>query len=205
MVYQIKEGDTFNQLTALGFSHKAYGGRVIYWKFKCDCGEERVYPKNQVINLSTVSCGCRRAANLLERNTKHGDAVRGSRKRLNSIWSDMRRRCNNSKQINYHGRGITVCPDWDDSYIVFRKWALNNGYDNKLSIERIDNNSNYSPENCKWITMAKQAQNKRNSRMLEYKGKVLCAAEWARKYNIPYKTFHKRIQNGCTMEDALNF
>jgi hypothetical protein len=199
----IKEGDRFNQLVAIKFSHNGYEGKIIYWLFLCDCGQMKVLPKNSVISHRTVSCGCQRVRNTISRSTKHGDANRGARERLNSIWVDMRKRCRNKKDERYGGRGISVCSEWEKDYMSFRRWALDNGYSDNLSIERIDNNGGYSPENCRWVTMAEQAKNKRNSRVIEFDGYRMCASSWAKKYNIPYKNFHARIQRGWSMERAL--
>lgn len=112
----------------------------------------------------------------------HGDR----NTRLYHIWENMKQRCFNPKTPKYHnygGRGITICEDWIN-YISFKEWAVNNGYDLKLTLDRKDNNLNYCPENCQWITNFEQQANKRDSRFITYQGETLIVSEWARRFNL---------------------
>ena len=124
-----------------------------------------------------------------------------SRTRLYYIYQSMKNRCYNTKCkyfYNYGGRKITICEEWQDirNFIV---WALNSGYQDDLTIERIDNNKGYCPENCRWATMKEQARNRRNSRII--KGKTI--AEWAEISGVNYKTLFANIKNGLNLECAI--
>ncbi|WP_108672549.1 hypothetical protein [Peribacillus acanthi] len=125
--------------------------------------------------------------------------------RLYRIWTLMNQRCTNQKLSYYErygGRGIQVCEEWK-TFEVFAKWANKNGYREDLSIDRIDPNGNYEPNNCKWSTEIEQARNKRTSRFVTINGESKTVAEWAETSKIPYKTLQRRIDTGCKEENLL--
>uniref|UniRef100_A0A6M3ISH4 Uncharacterized protein n=1 Tax=viral metagenome TaxID=1070528 RepID=A0A6M3ISH4_9ZZZZ len=136
----------------------------------------------------------------------HGLAViNGKRTRLNRIWKQMRQRClnpNDSAYNRYGGRGIKICPEWDE-YLVFRGWAISHGYNDILEIERIDNYGNYCPENCTWIRPGLQARNKRNNHLVTFEGETLSLAEWAERLDLNYNTIRSRLNLGWADERAL--
>ena len=122
-------------------------------------------------------------------NFKHG----GKGSRLYSIWKDMRRRCTNKiKYPNWAGRGISFCYEWND-FVSFKTWAMSNGYNDNLTIDRIDNNGNYQPNNCRWVTKLVQGNNKRNNIIYIVRGKKMTAREISIKYDIPYSRFRDRV------------
>lgn len=131
------------------------------WLCVCDCGSELTVKSRDLRDGLVCSCGCYRSEYAKERATIHG----GSYTNLYAVWNMMKQRCNNgnNKDFKYYGkRGIKVCSSWLD-FKVFRKWALSNGYKEGLSIERVDNDGNYCPENCKWIPLEHQNRNTRRS------------------------------------------
>lgn len=141
----------------------------------------------------------------MKKYTKHGD----KRTRLYNIWCAMKKRCNNkncTEYRNYGGRGISVCLEWNDSYIVFKEWALHHGYSDSLTIERDNVNLGYYPENCRWITMAEQYRNKRDNRIITINGVSKTLIEFCEDYNMTmdYKTILKRLIDGWSHEDALS-
>lgn len=152
------KGKKFGKLTALHpviTYHKTQGRK---WMCRCDCGNYSFVTAKHLNNGSIKSCGCVHKLIVQQLNYRHGEC----KTRLYHSWLDMRQRCcnkRNSAYQRYGGRGIFVCNEWDD-YLVFKKWALSNGYKNNLTIERIDNDGNYTPSNCKWITLKEQQKNK---------------------------------------------
>ena len=127
-------------------------------------------------------------------------------KRLFECWVNMKTRTSNVKQDKnnrYVNRGITICDEWANDYYVFEKWALENGYEENLTIDRIDNNKGYSPDNCRWANATQQANNRRTNRMIEYNGEIDTLANWARKFNVKYSSLQHQLDKGLSFEKAL--
>lgn len=130
-------------------------------------------------------------------NYKHG----GKGTRLYDIWKKMRGRCynsNNPKYYRYGGRGITICEEWSD-FSVFRDWALSNGYSDTLTIDRVDNDGNYEPKNCRWATQKQQANNRGyrvDARLITWNGETHSLSEWSTILGIKYKTLCERHRRG---------
>ena len=119
-----------------------------------------------------------------------------AKSRLYNIWYLMNHRCyNQNSQVwdHYGGRGIKVCDEWHNDFFAFREWAIKSGYSEDLTIDRIDNNGDYTPSNCRWITQTDQNRNRRNNRLLTYNGETKPLREWATIMGIPHLTLHYRI------------
>ena len=134
------------------------------WKMKCKCGN--IF----VAQPSSTKGNCRKCGydKLSVLRTIHGESPKQNKKnasRLYGIWLGMKTRCSNPTHHDYHyygERGVSVCEEWANNYLSFKHWAIDNGYDDSLTIDRIDVNGNYEPSNCRWVTMCEQSQNKRN-------------------------------------------
>lgn len=178
----------------------ADGRRYDTWKCQCDCGRTKTITGSNLRSGNSMSCGCIPKEN--PNNKTHGK----SNSKIYMRWYDMKRRCNDKKNReynNYGGRGIKVCKEWLD-FTVFYNWAISNGYSEDLTIERIDVNGDYCPENCKWIPLPEQARNKRNSRIIEYKGEKKCLQDWSEALDIPYSRLSQRLLKlGWPVEKAF--
>lgn len=194
----------FNKLTALELKYKKQNydknnkksGNREYWLCKCDCGNEVIVEKFHLVHGQIKSCGCLKGGKLT-----HGLA----NTRIYKIWGYIKNRCqnNNNTVYKYYGlRGIKVCEEWQ-KFEPFYEWAINSGYNEQLTIERIDVNGNYEPNNCTWITQKEQANNKRNNHFITYNNETHTIADWAKLYNISYKMLFKRLKDGWNIERAL--
>lgn len=160
------------------------------WLCQCDCGNKKVVSSNAFRH--THSCGCLAKEILSNRMSKHH--MYGTR--INRIWQRMKTRCNNSKNEhynNYGARGIKVCEEWENDFLSFYNWAMANGYKDNLTIDRIDVNGNYEPNNCRWITNYEQQSNKRNNRIIEYQGKKYTISQLSRLLGIEKSTLRWRL------------
>lgn len=149
----------YGKLLVLKYDHSDKNGKP-YYECLCDCGNKIIARGENIRSGRSKSCGCYTIERSKEANTKHGDS--GSR--LYNEWLGIRKRCNdknNKEYKNYGNRGINVCKEWNSDYLCFKEWAVNNGYSDNLTIERIDVNEGYNPNNCTWIPMPEQSINKR--------------------------------------------
>ena len=193
-------GRKFGRLTVLRRVENK--GAYVMWECQCDCGNVIVARASNLKNGHTKSCGCYHKDAVSKANTTHGL----SDSRVYRIYQHMIGRCTNPKEAGYEfygGRGIKVCQGWLDSFEEFAEWAFKNGYADNLSIDRIDVNGNYCPENCRWATNKEQANNQRRNRILEYKGEELTMSEMADKYNVPYNLLDSRIFRGWSVAEAI--
>lgn len=171
--------------------------RSAQWLCECVCGKRRIVRASALRTGRSKSCGCHKN----DYNKTHG----GKGTRLYEIWRQMRYRCenpNNQAYEKYGARGITVCDEWHD-FAQFRAWAIDNGYDENLSIDRIDNDKGYCPGNCRWVSSYVQMNNRRMCNVLEFNGEKLTLSQWADKTGIPRSTLLNRIKRGWDVEETL--
>lgn len=172
------------------------------WKCKCDCGSITLVTTSNLNANRVKSCGCLRIDQLIKRSTTHNQRHTS----LYEVWKSIKQRCLNPQSKaykNYGGRGICICDEWKNNFENFYKWSISNGYTKGLTIDRIDNNSNYSPQNCRWVTRLQQANNKRNTIYLTINNKTDSLSNWLRFYNVNRSTYMTRIKYGKTPEQAL--
>jgi len=177
----------------------------VFWLCKCDCGNEVVVRGDSLKQGKTQSCSClqkEKVKKVCKKNfIKHGL----SKSRLSNIWFNIKQRCNNPKSKNYQyygAKNIQICCEWLE-FKNFYNWAINNGYADNLSIDRIDVNGNYEPLNCRWTDYKIQENNRSNNVVVEYDNEAHTIAEWSRIVGIKYTTLLNRIKKGWNVEKAL--
>ena len=184
-------GMQFHKLTVLGL--EKVESRKTFWRCRCSCGNIIIARGANLVAGNTKSCGCLRHEERPSRR-KHGYS---HKERLYNIWKHMRTRCNNANTKdyqNYGGRGIRVCDEWNE-YLPFREWALSHGYNEHLTIDRIDNDGDYCPENCRWATNTTQVRNRRKTVKLSYNGETRALTEWCEIFGLNIKTCYNRLHN----------
>lgn len=192
-------GSKFNRLRYIGKAENDKRNKTM-WICKCDCGTIKNIQATQVKNQRVLSCGCLKD----EGNRK----THGLRKhRLYKIHSGMRQRCyneNNTAYKNYGGRGITVCDEWKNDFQSFYDWSMENGYQKGLSIDRINNDGNYEPSNCRWVDTKTNNNNKRNVHYVTYKNKTQSLMSWCEELDLDYGIISSRIvEYGWDIERAF--
>lgn len=189
-------GQKFNMLTVIGIASR----NPLYWKCRCECGNITRVRTNNLTSGQVKSCGCLH---------KRGNPIHNlSKTRLYRIYKKMIRRCYTEEEPayqNYGGRGITVCDEWRNSVEAFCKWAMENGYHDHLTIDRVDNNGNYCPENCRWTTYKVQSNNRRTNIDVTIEGETKTLQEWCTLYNVPYKRVYMRIKSGWNPVEAIMY
>lgn len=185
-------GQRFGRLEVIGFH--GLERRQAMWDCRCDCGNMCVKRGYLLRSGQTVSCGCILHDILIERNTVHGL----SKHPVYNIWQHMKKRCYNKNCLDYKdygGRGITVCDEWKDDFRSFYDWSMANGWEKGLYIDRINNDGNYEPSNCRWTTMTVQANNTRRIHAITYNGKTQSMMDWCEELDLDYYCTRSRINN----------
>lgn len=190
-------GEKFNRLTVIEEVGKNHYG--IIYKCRCECGTEKEFTAVRLRTKNVQSCGCLRRDHFRKHSL--------SETRPYKIFQGMKKRCYNLNEPNYKDYGareITICNEWLNDVQTFYDWAMNNGYKDGLSIERLDFNGNYEPKNCTWIELKKQGRNRRNAHSIEHEGETYTIRELAAKYDMNEHTLAYRIRTGWKLEDAIN-
>ena len=186
-------GQRFGMLTAIKRANVIGDGAK--WECVCDCGNTCIV-STRSLRGGAKSCGCLKVRKTHEM----------SKTRLYQIWINMKQRCGNPNNVhykNYGNRGVKVCSEWEHDFMAFYNWSLENGYSEELEIDRIDNDEDYSPINCQWITHQKQQLNKRTNRIVEYNGESKTLKEWADELGLDYHRTDIRLLNGWDVERAF--
>lgn len=194
-------GQRFGRLVARRIAGKSNNGSML-WNCICDCGKEKIAKSHSLSSGLVDSCGCQ----WRERHTLSCVTHGRSQSALYHRWERMKSRVLNISNENfprYGARGISICERW----MRFENFAedMGDSFSPELSLERMDNEKGYSPENCVWATMTTQNRNKRNNRILEYEGEQAPLAVWAERVGIKYNTLFSRINNGWSVAEALEF
>ena len=175
--------------------------KQIEWECTCECGNKVIHTTKQLNWGSIHSCGC----GLLDMYKKIKKIDEKDRP-LYIRWLMIKDRCNNPNSKvykDYGGRGIKICPEWNNDFSAFKNWAYENGYDESLSIDRIDNNKGYSPENCRWVDSKTQGNNRRTNHCVTIDGVTKTIMQWSEEYGIKYDTIQRRIRDGWSEQDAI--
>ena len=186
-------GKKFNMLTVLNLSPTRHQ-RAAMWECLCDCGEKTLVKGSKIISGHTKSCGC---LNILS-HTKHSHASSKGRTKVYRAWDGMKKRCynpNSDSFYRYGGRGIEVCDRWKNSFENFLE-DMRERPSKDHSLDRIDNDGDYTPENCRWTDWKTQARNRRCNYLVTYNGVKKSLVEWCEKFNINYSTAHSRLERG---------
>jgi hypothetical protein len=196
-------GKKFGRLTVLDkFNERPKKHLIAKVTAMCECGSVKTYYWGTVKNGSGKGCGCH-PDDKKRKPRKHGltDHL------VHQLWRRIKARCYNPKTEMYSyygGRGITMCPEWLNNFQAFYDWAMLNGWEKGLEIDRIDNDGHYAPNNCRFVTKKQNGANKRNNIVIEYNGEKKILHDWAVELGINYQTLHNRIHNyGMTVEEAF--
>lgn len=204
-------GQKFGRLTVLeqsGYYTRPNGKREACWKCICDCGTTKIVRGSALRDGTTVSCGCY----CREIHTIHGGCIGRKNERLYAVWTNIKGRCytiTDDAYGLYGGRGIKMCDEWHYDYGSFREWALNNGYDetahsHQCTLDRIDPNGNYCPENCRWADPEVQQNNKRTNFIIEYCGEERTLAQWSKILDVDMIVLWSRLRKyKWTVEKAF--
>lgn len=194
-------GKQFGRLTALRrVEDDAHG--LTQWRCVCSCGKEVTVRSQDLRRGEQKSCGCLASELTAGRNFRHG--LTGSR--LYRVWKNMKSRCYNPRVASYKdygGRGITVCDEWLNNPKAFHDWALANGYSDEKSIDRIDVNGPYAPDNCRWATRKEQNRNQRTNHLIRTPWGLLCMREASERSGVPLATIKQRIKRGVPEDQLL--
>lgn len=189
-------GKRFGRLTVIKLDHiKRTSRNFYYYLCKCDCGNDYIVLKSSLLNGLTRSCGCYNTEIRIEQCKKRAKHNL-TNSRIYGIWCKMKNRCyckTLKVYANYGKRGITLCEEWKNDFKSFYNWAMKNGYKDSLSIDRINVNGNYEPNNCRWVDAKTQQRNRRNNHLITYKNETHCISEWAEMFGIKTSLLHQRL------------
>lgn len=179
------------------------GYKEVMWKCRCDCEKEVVRSAKGLKRYNRCSCGCMKSTVTREQATTHGC----TNTRLFRIWSGIKTRCDNPNDQHwddYGGRGVIICDEWKNDFVAFKNWAESNGYSDDLTIDRINVNGNYCPENCRWVNWKVQANNKRTTVKINYHGELYTMSELADMFGVKLSRIKGARHRGKLNEEYLD-
>lgn len=182
------------------------GYKFTAWRCRCDCGVEKDVTANSLLSGASTSCGCARREHCKEAARKTFTTHGESKTRLYKIWVGIKKRCYDKNSYGYPiygSRGIGMCDEWKDNFLVFKQWACSNGYADDLTIDRISVDGDYEPSNCRWVDCVAQANNRRNNHYITYNGERKSIAMWSRELGIPARKFYKKMKQGKSFEEII--
>ncbi|MFD0587796.1 hypothetical protein ACFQZE_07260 [Paenibacillus sp. GCM10027627] len=184
-------GEKFGKLEILEYQFKDKKG---YFLVKCECSENEKWVRSDgILSSGQKSCGCEKGSRT------HGM----TNTRLFTIWNGMKTRCNDKDDADYGGRGITVFEQWKNDFMTFYEWATNNGYSDYLTLDRVDVNGNYEPDNCRWTTRIAQSNNTRSNYNITINGETKTVSEWSRISGISRPQIKNRFKSGVPEDEIL--
>ena len=167
-------------------------GGLARWLCICDCGTQKIVIGSNLLRGMTTSCGCYNKEKAKERLQTHGK----TNTRIYRIWQDMKHRCNYKNNDNFYwygNKGIKVCKEWELDFLRFYEWSINNGYEENLTLDRINAEEDYCPDNCRWVNITAQQNNRKDNIRIEYHGKNQTLSEWSKELGINRITLWNRL------------
>lgn len=196
------KGQKFGRLLVIEKTDNRSNGH-IKWMCECECGNKLEVSSYHLQNGNVKSCGCLKKETVKKLATKHGKY----NTRLYKILDGMKQRCYNTKNASYQyygPKGIKVCDEWLEDFMNFYNWAIKNGYRENLTIDRIDSDKDYCPDNCRWVTCKEQMINRKSNHWTTYKESTKTLSQWAEEYNLTVSCLKWRLKNGWNIDKALN-
>lgn len=193
-------GKKYGKLTILSKAPRKDKGNNTRFYVECDCGNVTEVYYRHLRSGNNKSCGCLSK----ERIYRTKDGLRWHP--LYQVWYNMVSRCANPEDkdfVRYGQRGISVCDEWKKSLTIFYNWAISNGYEKGLKLDRRENNGNYEPDNCRFLTPKENSRNTRTNRYISYKGETKTMIEWAEIFSIKYAVLKTRMRAGWDFEKAV--
>lgn len=203
---KVEDGQQYGRLTVIKRADdyvSPKGRHIARFKCKCECGKIFYATSSNILGGRTKGCGC-----IMHSGTWGRSYIDGRcKERIYHIWTGMKDRCynkNNQAYKHYGGKGIGLCDEWINDYPAFRTWAIKNGYKSNLTIERIDTDKGYCPENCKWIPRSEQPRNTAQNRWITYNGKTMILVDWAKELGMNSRTLSSRLNKmHLSVEEAF--
>ena len=207
-MHKYLQGEKFGRLTLVRIATESTNKHKT-WECLCECGNTTFVQQYNLWNGHTQSCGCLQREILIERNQQgkwNSETLIKNHRNIYVSWNGMLSRCYHNHRTDYKlygARGIVVCAEWKNNFLTFLDWSIKNGWQPRLSIDRIDNNGNYNPENCRWTDRKTQSNNRRSNRLININGQTNTLTQWSEISGITTRTISRRINAGWDISKWL--